>query len=74
MKLLGFVVMILLSGIKACYGAISHLSWRQISNVNSQGPYFGIVVPNAFEMNPLLQSPSFVVDHKFPYVDFAGKF
>ena len=34
----------------------------------------GIVVPNSFERDPLLQSPSFVADDHFPYLDFSGKF
>lgn len=33
----------------------------------------GVVVPNAFEMNPLLESSSFVADERFPYLDFAGR-
>ncbi|XP_061350596.1 bark storage protein A [Gastrolobium bilobum] len=72
MELLCFLVLVLGSSIRA-NGAVSQLSWREISNINSQGPYIGIVVPNAFEMNPLLQSPSFVAHNKFPYFDFAGK-
>ncbi|GAU42943.1 hypothetical protein TSUD_142800, partial [Trifolium subterraneum] len=66
------VIVLLGSSIKA-YGAINQLSWREISNINNQGPYFGIVVPNAFELNPLLQSSSFVPHNKFPYFDFAGR-
>ncbi|XP_038991561.1 bark storage protein A-like [Hibiscus syriacus] len=38
-----------------------------------EGPYLGIIVPNAFEMNPLLQSGTFVPDHKLPYLDFSGR-
>lgn len=68
------VIMVLLGGSIKAYGEISQLSWREISNINSHGPYIGIVVPNAFEINPLLQSPSFVINKKFPYVDFAGNF
>ncbi|THG17723.1 hypothetical protein TEA_030139 [Camellia sinensis var. sinensis] len=30
-----------------------------ISEANKNGPYLGLVTPNPFEMNPLLQSPSF---------------
>jgi hypothetical protein len=67
------VIVLLGSSIKA-YGAINQISWREISNINNQGPYIGIVVPNAFELNPLLQSSSFVPHNKFPYFDFAGKF
>lgn len=72
--LLGVVVMMVLLGSSInAYGAINQLSWREISNINSKGPYIGIVVPNAFELNPLLQSSSFVPHNKFPYFDFAGR-
>jgi hypothetical protein len=67
------VIVLLGSSIKA-YGAINQISWREISNINNKGPYIGIVVPNAFELNPLLQSSSFVPHNKFPYFDFAGNF
>ncbi|CAJ2636775.1 unnamed protein product [Trifolium pratense] len=70
MEFLVVLVMLLLGN---SYGAINQLSWREISNINNKGPYIGIVVPNAFELNPLLQSSSFVPHNKFPYFDFAGK-
>ncbi|KAK7272707.1 hypothetical protein RJT34_29492 [Clitoria ternatea] len=54
-------------------GAISEQSWREINFINSKGPYIAIVVPNAFELDPLLHSPSFVPHHNFPHFDFAGK-
>ncbi|KAG9456118.1 hypothetical protein H6P81_000626 [Aristolochia fimbriata] len=41
--------------------------------INDEGPYLGIVVPNAFEMNPLLHSSSFAANEKFPFFDFAGR-
>ena len=34
---------------------------KMISKINSHGPYLGIVVLNAFEMDPLLQSSAFKV-------------
>lgn len=72
MGLLGFLVLVLGSSIRA-YGAISQPTWREISIINGKGPYIGIVVPDAFELNPLLQSPSFVPDHISPYFDFSGR-
>ncbi|KAK7314444.1 hypothetical protein VNO77_32968 [Canavalia gladiata] len=72
MELLGLLLLLLGSSIMA-NGAISELSWRKIININREGPYVGIVVPNAFELNPLLHSPAFVPHHKFPYFDFSGK-
>ncbi|KEH27142.1 bark storage-like protein [Medicago truncatula] len=73
MEFLVVLVMVLLGSSIKAYGTISQISWREISNINSQGPYIGIVVPNAFELNPLLQSSSFVPHNKFPYFDFAGR-
>ena len=53
--------------------AISKSLLKEIDSVNKVGPYIGVVVPNAFEMDPLLQSPSFVVNQKQPYLDISGK-
>ncbi|XP_057500782.1 bark storage protein A isoform X1 [Actinidia eriantha] len=54
-------------------GAISHNVMKEIMGINKEGPYLGIVVPNSFEISPLLQSTSFVEDQKLPYLDFSGK-
>lgn len=43
---------------------------RIIRKINRHGPYLGIVVPNAFEMDPLLQSSSFNVSKT---LDVAGR-
>ncbi|CAJ1951729.1 unnamed protein product [Sphenostylis stenocarpa] len=68
MKLLGFVMLLLGSSIMA-NGAVS----GAISIINSEGPYVGIVVPNTFELDPLLRSSNFVPHQKFPLFDYAGK-
>ncbi|KAL8234862.1 hypothetical protein R6Q59_020962 [Mikania micrantha] len=46
---------------------------KDIDSVNKVGSYIGIVVPNSFEINPLLQSSSLVADPKHPYIDIFGK-
>ncbi|KAK0571666.1 hypothetical protein LWI29_019692 [Acer saccharum] len=67
-----FVVLILL--VVGIGGAISDDDDRTtIDSINEEGPYLGIIVPNAFEMNPLLQSSSFVAHSDFPYFDFSGR-
>ncbi|KAJ7973829.1 bark storage protein A [Quillaja saponaria] len=72
MGLLGFVFLVF--GIsRTAYGIVSQSSWRKISDINRKGPYIGIVVPNTFEMNPLLQSPSFVADKNIPFFYFSGR-
>lgn len=54
-------------------GSVSESSLRNITRINNKGPYLGIVVPNSFEMNPLLQSQSFVADPKYPHLDISGR-
>ncbi|XP_042498330.1 bark storage protein A isoform X2 [Macadamia integrifolia] len=68
--LLGFLL--LLSSISTIDGAIPSSFMKKVREVNKKGPYLGIVVPNSFEMSPLLQSSSFVADEKLAYLDFAG--
>ncbi|CAL4910922.1 unnamed protein product [Urochloa decumbens] len=48
---------------------------RAIGRVNQHGPFLGVVVPNAFEMEPLLRSPRFSTAKSRlpPYLDVAGK-
>ncbi|THG01417.1 hypothetical protein TEA_020195 [Camellia sinensis var. sinensis] len=41
-----------------------------ISEANKNGPYLGLVIPNLFEMNPLLQSLSFTSSNLT--IDFQG--
>ncbi|GJX27501.1 bark storage protein A, partial [Tanacetum coccineum] len=52
---------------------ISKSLLKEIDSVNKVGSYIGVVVPNGFEMNPLLQSSSFVTSEKRPYVDISGR-
>ncbi|WJX30100.1 hypothetical protein P8452_18673 [Trifolium repens] len=73
MEFLSVLVVVFLGISIKAYGAIHQLSWREISNINNKGPYIGIVVPNAYELKPLLQSSSFVPHTKFPYFNFAGR-
>lgn len=54
-------------------GDISSDVQKKINSVNNKGTYLGVVIPNAFEMNPLLQSPSYSPEKTLPYIDFAGR-
>jgi hypothetical protein len=74
MEFLSVLVVVFFGISIKAYGAINQISWREISNINNKGPYIGIVVPNAYELKPLLQSSSFVPHTKFPYFNFAGNF
>ncbi|KAJ0989243.1 hypothetical protein J5N97_007599 [Dioscorea zingiberensis] len=72
--LLGFSLIMAMNTIKPSYGAMtSRRSMAKIWRINKDGPYLGIVVPNAFEMNPLLNSSTFVQDSNLTYLDFGGR-
>ncbi|KAK4415462.1 hypothetical protein Salat_2653600 [Sesamum alatum] len=58
---------------KVANGAVSEDVMKKIYVINKMGPYLGVVVPNTFEMGPLLNSPSFVPQHDLPFLDFAGR-
>ncbi|KAJ8638186.1 hypothetical protein MRB53_012453 [Persea americana] len=69
--LVGFLVLMGITTLSE--GTLSKSLFKRISRINKEGPFLGVVVPNAFEMNPLLESSSFVADERFPYLDFAGR-
>ncbi|XP_059658008.1 uncharacterized protein LOC132304373 [Cornus florida] len=52
-------------------GAIDAETLEMINQANMNGPYVGLVIPNLFEMNPLLQSPNYVPSNLT--IDFAGR-
>ncbi|GMI94824.1 hypothetical protein like AT4G28940 [Hibiscus trionum] len=60
-------------GINGVCGSIPSSTLRKIDRINKEGSYVGIIVPNSFEMNPLLQSPTFLPHHNLPYLDFSGR-
>lgn len=72
--LVGILALGVIAGsIPGANGAVPLGSMVKIRMMNSRGPYIGVIVPNTFEMNPLLQSPSFRADPDFPCLDIAGK-
>ncbi|XAR70866.1 Adenosylhomocysteine nucleosidase [Bertholletia excelsa] len=52
-------------------GALHAETRKLINRVNENGPYLGLVVPNQYEMDPLLESSSFV--SKNLTIDFSGR-
>ncbi|GLJ30640.1 hypothetical protein SUGI_0606750 [Cryptomeria japonica] len=46
---------------------------KAIQQINEHGPYLGLVVPNAYEMDPLLQSQHFKPSKTFPILDLQGR-
>ncbi|XP_058780685.1 bark storage protein A-like [Vicia villosa] len=48
----------------------SHLQ-SKIAKINQEGPYLGLIIPNSFELNPLLQNPGYTASDEI--IDFAGR-
>ncbi|KAL5572636.1 hypothetical protein UlMin_022233 [Ulmus minor] len=69
---LGFFVLVLGISIGA-NGAVYERNLRKIGQINKEGPFLAIVIPNTFEMDPLLNSSSFVPHHKYPTLDVSGR-
>ena len=67
-----FFVLVLRISTRTVDGAVSQRTIRKIDLMNRNGPYLGIIVPNSFELSPLLESGSFVADQKLPTLDFSG--
>lgn len=44
---------------------------NKIAKINEEGPYLGLIIPNSFELNPLLQNPGYTPSDSI--IDFAGK-
>lgn len=61
-----------MGAVQADRGGIRKCGLKTIKRVNKHGPYVGVVVPNSFEMSPLLQSSSFVPHPTLPYLEFSG--
>ncbi|XP_004299992.1 PREDICTED: bark storage protein A [Fragaria vesca subsp. vesca] len=68
-----FFVLVLGISTRTVDGAVSQSTMKKIDMMNKKGPYLGIVVPNSFELTPLLESASFVADQKLPTLDFSGR-
>ncbi|XP_068325654.1 bark storage protein A-like isoform X1 [Pyrus communis] len=51
--------------------ALSTETQMLIEEANMSGPYLGLVIPNSYEMDPLLQSPNFTSSNLF--IDFSGR-
>lgn len=67
-----FFVLVLGISTRTVDGAVSQSTMKKIDMMNKKGPYLGIIVPNSFELTPLLESASFVADQKLPTLDFSG--
>uniref|UniRef100_A0A453EI18 Nucleoside phosphorylase domain-containing protein n=1 Tax=Aegilops tauschii subsp. strangulata TaxID=200361 RepID=A0A453EI18_AEGTS len=57
----------------AAEGYITQKTWGAIRRANRAGPFVGLVVPNTYEMVPVLESPSFVASKSVPNMDIQGR-
>ncbi|KAM5565519.1 bark storage protein A-like [Rosa sericea] len=62
------ISLMMLNGVCA---ALSEETLELIAEANKNGPYLGLVIPNSFEMDPLLQSPNFTSSNLT--IDFSGR-
>jgi hypothetical protein len=70
---LAVVVMLMATAATPAEGFISDKTWRAIRRANRDGaPFVGLVVPNAYEMDPVLRSPSFKPSDDNPFLDVQG--
>ena len=67
--LIGMVMLISIGGV--C-GLPSSSALKRIHRVNSLGHHLGIVVPNAYEMDPLLNNTIFQPYSDVPTIDIGG--
>uniref|UniRef100_M1CU71 Mta/sah nucleosidase n=1 Tax=Solanum tuberosum TaxID=4113 RepID=M1CU71_SOLTU len=65
------VFLVLITTLEEANGAISGKTRKLIDMANKNGPYLGLVIPNLFEMNPLLQHPSYKPGDLT--IDYAGR-
>ncbi|WVZ72932.1 hypothetical protein U9M48_021314 [Paspalum notatum var. saurae] len=57
---LATAVLLMATAATPAHGFISGETWQAVRRANRDaGPFVGLVVPNAYEMDPVLQSPSF---------------
>ncbi|XP_056166553.1 uncharacterized protein LOC115674393 isoform X4 [Syzygium oleosum] len=65
-----YVAVIVASNAWDANGALPAATLKEIAGANANGPYIGIVIPNLFEMDPLLNSSSY---NATEIIDFAGR-
>ncbi|KAI6680028.1 hypothetical protein NL676_033909 [Syzygium grande] len=65
-----YVTVIVVSSARDASGALPAATLKVIAEANANGPYIGIVIPNLFEMVPLLNSSSY---NSTEIIDFAGR-
>ena len=72
MKMVALIGMVMLISIGVVCGLPSSSTLKRIHRVNSLGHHLGIVVPNAYEMDPLLNNTIFQSYSHVPTIDIGG--
>lgn len=73
--LFGFVclVLVFLRGSQFAQCVPTAAVLHTLSSINAQGPFLGIVVPNSFELQPLLQPSIYFSNPTHPSIDVLGR-
>ncbi|KAL8259583.1 hypothetical protein R6Q59_027536 [Mikania micrantha] len=53
------------------YGALHGATKKKVDEANKNGPYLGLVIPNTFELDPLLNNPNYESTNRV--IDYAGR-
>ncbi|CAL4952540.1 unnamed protein product [Urochloa decumbens] len=71
---LAVAVLLVAAAATPAAGFISTKTWRAVRRANRVGaPFVGLVVPNAYEMDPVLKSPSFKPSADIPILDVQAQ-
>ncbi|GLJ53333.1 hypothetical protein SUGI_1137270 [Cryptomeria japonica] len=74
LKLLVFIHLLLLIFMAVgCNAQHSPEDFDQVNLINSAGPYLGLVVPNSFELAPLLDPSTFIPSKNVSHIDLSGR-
>ncbi|XP_030543091.1 5'-methylthioadenosine/S-adenosylhomocysteine nucleosidase-like [Rhodamnia argentea] len=65
-----YVMVIVAGNAQDADGALPAATFKAVAEANANGPYTGIVIPNLYEMGPLLSSSSY---NATGIIDFAGR-
>ncbi|CAL0312492.1 unnamed protein product [Lupinus luteus] len=69
MFLVAFILLNVQHAFVSC--ALTSTLLSKIAEVNEEGPYLGLIIPNSFELNPLLQNPGYTPSDTI--IDFSGR-
>ncbi|XP_024983666.1 uncharacterized protein LOC112519680 [Cynara cardunculus var. scolymus] len=72
-KIISFFIFVLIfvSFQERINGALDESTKKMIEKANKNGPFLGLVIPNMFEMNPLLSNPNYKSTKLV--IDYAGR-